>query len=248
MSPDLDMAPKALSILVVLASFPVSQAITKCTFVPSSCGCNTDKGLISLEKYADSPFSDQDPITSYTYHWSPCKDITKGSISASCFQEIPSSFSYDCGAFSTTKTSVKDGNAVFQLDASDGTRHSTITCTCRQNAADVFKFDSEDPMSPGNYALSLTGEICCPKSAPGPSGGGGGGDGGLSVGSVLLIIALVVVVVYLVGGVALQIGVRKAEGKERIPNLSFWTELPGLVVDGFRFTLSCGKTAQYSPI
>ncbi|RUS69440.1 hypothetical protein EGW08_022798 [Elysia chlorotica] len=246
MIPDLDMAPKVFSILVVLASFPVSQAITKCTFEPNSCGCSTDKGLISLEKYADTPFSVQDSSTSYTYYWSPCKDITKRSISASCIQEIFSMLTYDCGSFGSTKTSVKNGNAVFQLDASDGTRHSTITCTCRQNAADVFKFDGEEPMNPGNYALSLTGDSCCPKSAPGPSGRGGAGS--LSVGSILLIIVLVVVVVYLVGGVALQIGVRKAEGKERIPNLSFWTALPGLVVTGFKFTVTRGKMSQYNQI
>ena len=40
---------------------------------------------------------------------------------------------------------------------------------------------------------------------------------------------LVVVVLYLAGGVAVQAGVRKARGKERMPNIEFWSALPGFI-------------------
>ena len=240
------LAPTLLSLGVLLAVSTCSQAITQCTYDASLCGCKTDKGVISLQKYTDSPFSSQDPKTTYTYYWSPCKDITKGTVTASSVQEISSSEHYDCGSFQTVTTTATSGNAMFHLDAGDGLRHSLITCVCKENSVDVFTFDREDPVTPGIYDMSLTGDSCCPNAgpAPGPTGGGGG----LSVGSILLIVALVVVVVYLVGGVIVQTGIRKAEGRERIPNVSVWTAIPGLIRDGFRFTFSCGKSTHYDQI
>ena len=38
--------------------------------------------LHQLKKYADKPFQDTDPMTRYTYYWSPCKDITRGEITS----------------------------------------------------------------------------------------------------------------------------------------------------------------------
>ncbi|GFS01413.1 cation-dependent mannose-6-phosphate receptor [Elysia marginata] len=236
------------SVLVLLVVFTNIEAITQCTKDEESCGCKTEKGTISLKKYADSPFQDTDPITAFTYYWSPCKDIAKGVITASCVQEIGGNQHYDCGVHRTISTSVDSaGNAVFKMDAGDNKRHSFITCKCKANAVDLFHFEKEDPMIQGLYDMSLTGDSCCPKSGPAPSPGGGGG-GGLSVGSILLIVLLVVVVVYLVGGVVLQTAVRKAEGKERIPNLSLWAAIPGLIRDGVRFTFSCGKSTHYDQI
>ncbi|KAJ8025223.1 hypothetical protein HOLleu_35369 [Holothuria leucospilota] len=52
--------------------------------------------------------------------------------------------------------------------------------------------------------------------------------------------------VYLVAGVLYMKFIRKAEGKEVIPNYSMWVQVPGLVKDGGKFTYSrigqlCGK-------
>ena len=43
---------------------------------------------------------------------------------------------------------------------------------------------------------------------------------------------MAVVLVYLAGGLAFQKGVRKASGRDVIPNYSLWTALPGLVKVG----------------
>jgi hypothetical protein len=43
---------------------------------------------------------------------------------------------------------------------------------------------------------------------------------------------LCLIPVYLTLGIAIQIFVRKASGKERIPNYSFWVSFPGLVKVG----------------
>ncbi|GFS27914.1 cation-dependent mannose-6-phosphate receptor-like isoform X2 [Elysia marginata] len=235
--------------LVLCLAITNVEAITKCTKDENTCGCKTEKGTISLKKYADKGFKDSDPGTAYVYYWNPCKDFTIGSsgippVTASCVQEISQYEHYDCGSHKTLQTSAdKDGNAVFNMDSADTTRHSVVTCRCQEGAGDVFKFIREDPMTPGIYYMSLTGDTCCPQS-----GGGQGGSGGLSVGSVLLIVFFVVLVVYLVGGMVVQTVVRKAEGRERIPNLSLWTAVPGLIKDGIRFTCSCGKSKGYDSI
>ena len=153
---------------------------------------------------------------------------------------------FDCGAHKSFHTEVQGSNAAFHMDASDNLRHSEIVCFCKPGGKDTFKFEIEDPDIQGLYDLSLTGDSCCSKSGPGP--GSSGGAGGLSIGSILLNIVLVVVIVYLLAWVVVQSAVRKAEGRERKPNVSFWSLLPGLVRNGFKFTFSCGKSSSYQQI
>ena len=50
---------------------------------------------------------------------------------------------------------------------------------------------------------------------------------------------LCLITVYLTLGIAIQIFVRKASGKERIPNYSFWVSFPGLVKVGWLCVLLC---------
>ena len=185
-------------------------------------------------------------MTGYTYYWSPCKDITRGEITSSCLQEDSMGNGFDCGAHKFFHTEVQGGNAAFHMDASDNQRHSETVCFCKPGGKDTFKFEMEDPDIQGLYDLSLTGDSCCSKSGPGP--GSLSGAGGLSIGSIVLIIVLVVVIVYLLVGLVVQSAVRKAKDRERIPNVSFWSLLPGLVRDGFKFTFSCGKSSSYQQI
>ena len=202
--------------------------------------------LLSSKKKEDKPFQDTDPMTRYTYYWSPCKDITRGQITSSCLQEDSMVNEFDCGAHKSFHTEVQGGNAAFPMDASDNQRHSEIVCFCKPGGKDTFKFEMEDLDIQGLCDLSLTGDSCCFKYGPGP--GSLSGAGGLSIGFILLIIALVVAIVYLLIGVVVQSTVREAEGRDRIPNVSFWSLLSGLVRDGFKFTFSCGKSSNYQKI
>ena len=73
----------------------------------------------------------------------------------------------------------------------------------------------------------------------GGSGGGGGSSGGksgLSGGWIFVIILVVVTFVYCVGGAAFMHYRRGASGTEMVPNLAFWKDLPGLVVDGCKYS------------
>jgi hypothetical protein len=60
---------------------------------------------------------------------------------------------------------------------------------------------------------------------------------GLSGGSVCLIILTVAVFVYLVGGCLYNHFIKGRSGSAMIPNHTFWGNLPGLLVDGFRFVI-----------
>ncbi|RMX37275.1 hypothetical protein pdam_00023102 [Pocillopora damicornis] len=73
-------------------------------------------------------------------------------------------------------------------------------------------------------------------------GGGGGGKDDepskpLSVGSIMLILFFPGVFLYCVVGVLVNKGAGKT-GKEMIPNSKFWSDLPGLIADGFSFVVA----------
>ncbi|GFN88359.1 cation-dependent mannose-6-phosphate receptor [Plakobranchus ocellatus] len=213
------------------------QNIQKCEYDSDSCGCKTDQGLIDLTKFKDDKFSAPGSMGEQ-YFWNPCRDFTIMDITSACMQSYPTS-TYDCGTHKSTTSSVEDGTAVFHLKADIESRKSNIKCVC--GTSGKFTFITESPT--GTYNLELNDKACCPIG-----GSTAGSSHGLSGGSILLIVALVVVVVYLVGGVIIQVGVRKVEGKERIPNVNFWTALPGLIKDGFRFTFSGFRSGAYSQI
>merc|ERR1711990_918848 len=61
-------------------------------------------------------------------------------------------------------------------------------------------------------------------------------QGKITTGGVLTILFFTVVPVYFVLGFVYMMKVKKAEGMERVPNVSFWRALPGLAREGFRFT------------
>jgi hypothetical protein len=85
------------------------------------------------------------------------------------------------------------------------------------------------------YDISMTSPYACPHVA---SSGGSKGNGLLvSSGTLFLILLLVAVVIYIVGGMVFRYKFQEVEpGINLIPNLGFWTAIPGLVKDGCVFT------------
>uniref|UniRef100_A0A224YVF6 Autophagy-related protein 27 n=1 Tax=Rhipicephalus zambeziensis TaxID=60191 RepID=A0A224YVF6_9ACAR len=70
--------------------------------------------------------------------------------------------------------------------------------------------------------------------------------GGLSAGSVLLILFFIALLVYLVGGILINHN-NGARGWEMVPHHQFWSELPGLCVDGCVFFVKY-ITCQGGPV
>ncbi|RUS84635.1 hypothetical protein EGW08_007607 [Elysia chlorotica] len=144
-----------LTLTLTFASFiatALGQGLTSCEYDADSCGCKTNKGLISLKKYEDKGLTYVDTSSSAEYTWNPCKDVSIGLTDAACIQAFPPILSYDCGTHDSTTSSVKSGYATFNLKATVESRQSEIKCTCK--SGEKFSFVKEDP--PGYYYLEWT--------------------------------------------------------------------------------------------
>jgi len=128
-------------------------------------------------------------------------------------------------------------------------RKLEVDFVCKKDAGvGIPAFWNEDDLI---YYFTWSSQHGCPTNGGG--GGGAGGKGGLSGGSIFLIILLVCAVVYLVGGVLFRKFKVHAEGVDVIPNLNFWTSLPGLTKDGFvwvfrKITGKGGSGAAYTTV
>jgi len=76
-------------------------------------------------------------------------------------------------------------------------------------------------------------------------GGSSGGKGGV----VFIIIFFTLLGVYFIGGALFMKFARGASGKEIIPNVEFWADLPSLIKDGFMFIVNKARGRQsYSTV
>ncbi|XP_033761369.1 uncharacterized protein LOC117343154 [Pecten maximus] len=83
---------------------------------------------------------------------------------------------------------------------------------------------------------------------PGPRPNKAGSTVTFSVGTIIIIVALSLGCLYMVGGILYMKMVRHAQGKEVVPNVSFWGSFPGLVKEGFVFTVSMCRRGRYNEI
>jgi len=114
----------------------------------------------------------------------------------------------------------------------DSGRSTNITFVCNSSA--TTKAPPVFIAEPGTeYQFLWVSAYACPSNRP-----SGGGSGGLSGGSIILIIVLCVMVVYLAAGITFQKVKNNASGLELIPNVEFWSSLPGLVRDGILFIVN----------
>jgi len=93
------------------------------------------------------------------------------------------------------------------------------------------------------FAVTLKTDKSCPGG-----GGGGGSGGGMSGGTIFIILALSLTLVYIAAGCLYKNRKQGAHGIEACPQYEFWKDVPGLVKDGFRFTISGCKKKNYTQI
>jgi len=114
-------------------------------------------------------------------------------------------------------------------------RTAIVNLRCGTSSSDTFTINE-------GAGCTFNIELTSPNACAGGGGGGGSSDDGLSGGSVFMIILVVVVFVYIVGGCIFKTVKQGTSGIESCPNIEFWRDLPGLLKDGFRFTMSgCKK-------
>ncbi|XP_060570671.1 uncharacterized protein LOC132728961 [Ruditapes philippinarum] len=223
-----------------------------------SCAFDDDGSLIVLNSLGNSDltprFQDVSSSDGSTYSYNPCYPFTEGTSSctqaAACITSVGQTESI--GDAQSAKFAYSEDNDDLELGYTSGSGLLTITqvkLKCDQHACQP-SLTAEGNQGLNQYALTLTTVCACPNGCnedgpinctPGSSSGGIGG------GAVVLIIFFAFLFIYFVGGtVFLAVG-RKARGKEMVPNVTFWSSLPGLVKDGVLFTLSpvLGKRSGY---
>jgi len=124
---------------------------------------------------------------------------------------------------------------------------ATIYLDCDPSATNPQNFNLTVYSRGCHYDFHLVTAQSCPTiippvvpPLPQPS------SGGLSGGTVFIIILLVFSFVYVAGGCIFRHVSYGVRGREACPNHEFWSGLPGLVSDGFRFcwaTLTCKSSS-----
>ncbi|XP_055696499.1 cation-dependent mannose-6-phosphate receptor-like [Lutzomyia longipalpis] len=110
--------------------------------------------------------------------------------------------------------------------------HIELTCisssTAKKNDSFFVVAPTTDDQKDGIVTnFHLLSPLACPQKIPRSEG--------LSTGGVLMVILLVAFTMYFAIGIVVNFFMLGARGIEVIPNITFWRNLPGLVMDGIRF-------------
>ncbi|XP_072028007.1 cation-dependent mannose-6-phosphate receptor-like [Amphiura filiformis] len=127
----------------------------------------------------------------------------------------------------------------------DVPRTSVLTLECDINGKQNNPTLTREGEQMQKYHFTLKSICACANGCK----NGNDGSGSLSVGSILCIIFSALVVIYLISGVLFMKLARGAEGKEIIPNVELWMNLPGYIKDGCFFLIhGCKSSTTYEAI
>lgn len=244
------------SVIIALCLVAVINAQITCKFKGPS-GKDYDFSPLKEDKvdyFVNIPQSATTPIP-YTIKLNLCRPIIDtmcndaGSDVAAC-QEWPTpDFKYHAALGSASGITFAEGKTT-----GEGGYGGTVSFTGMANQVNINFICEEkagagtptfmDKPNQNTFLLQWKSKYAC------PAGFKEAASGGLSAGSVMLIILLVVTIVYFVGGILFQKFKNHAEGADLIPNRQFWTELPLLVRDGFKFVIGkvTGKSSSYQSV
>ncbi|XP_067650656.1 uncharacterized protein [Haliotis asinina] len=249
---------RGITVLIAILLYIFQAECIKTCVKKSSCSCMGDNGMVDLSPLAKNggpQFKDISATTGDQFSWNPCTPFTENdckNVAACQIQNINPPAYFNIGTQDSAKFQVKNGVLTLTYSATtflgseleDGfTRTAIITLVCDKTVEGTLKATGEKPAKSGKYLMTLTSKYACESS-----GSDVPGTYTLSVGSIIVITFVSLLVVYVAVGVSVQKFVRKAEGKEVIPNLGLWASLPGLIKAGFIFTVKCGKGSQYDKI
>ncbi|XP_052813708.1 uncharacterized protein LOC128240840 [Mya arenaria] len=243
----------------------VSCQTKRCDTV-DQCSCKFEDGtvvdLTSLGNTDNTPrFKDLSSEEGNYYSYNPCKGFTEKSCSAAatCILNSDKSESIQIGDANNAAFAYNTEEDAVVVAYTSGTirdlRLSEVILKCDQSACSptVVANGAQDA---GEFKYTLTSVCACPDgcTSKGPKncgGGSGGGASGLSIGSAICITLFSFLILYLVVGAIFMKFVKKKEGAEVIPNLTFWRSVPVLVKNGGKFatnTVLRRKDATYDSI
>ncbi|XP_060594556.1 uncharacterized protein LOC132748874 [Ruditapes philippinarum] len=235
-----------LKCLVMIISNCSAQEGT-CTKV-SSCKCTYQDGaIVDLTPLANTDgsarYSDKaGSVATTLYSWNPCNSFTEGTCQdvAVCQlqEDLPPVIYESLGSQDSAKFTTDDqGQLAIQYSAEkQGVLITTlISLLCDSNSADTLTVTDERKQE-AKYFLELSSPHCCPSGIP---------HDHLSVGTYITIIFLSFASLFFVIGISIQKCVRKKTGKDVIPFVEFWIQLPGLVKAGVLLILCRSKQVSY---
>ncbi|KAL4222888.1 hypothetical protein ACF0H5_018928 [Mactra antiquata] len=240
----MDIPVYSLCLVLVLCVTQISIVNSKTCKKHHDCGCILDgSGLIDLTPigttdgtalFQDYPSS----LDGYLYSYNPCGKFTEVTCTdvAAC-QYDPSYYAfYDIGVPSSVTFDYDGQNVKALYTSQDGVRQTTVTLVCDPvQTSPLLTVAGETTTT--QYSFTLTASAACPVSY----------STGLSAGSVLLIVFFSLAAGYLLFGGAYMKVKEGANGKDIIPNITFWSTLPGLIKDGCALVMGviCRKRSVY---
>lgn len=244
----------------VLITFLISQlcAAQDVCVQTGPCTCTNSKGTIDLSPLAstssDPKFKDiKEDTGTDMFSYNPCNDFTEGDtgcigVAACQVQAADPNMYFSLGPQSSAKFITNADSSVqveYNADTENFLRTAEVKLICDPSTEAQMDVAGEVPPDSGIYLMKLTSKYACPSgTTPTTTTGPGTPGGGLSIGSILLIAALGIVLGYAIFGITIQMFVRKAEGRERIPNYAFWSGVPGYIRDGVLFVVRRGKISK----
>ncbi|KAL4222526.1 hypothetical protein ACF0H5_018565 [Mactra antiquata] len=233
--------------ILIYINVSTLQVTAQDCYGQDQCSCAFEDGtkvmLNSLGNSDGTPkFKDIKGDDGSKYSYNPCYPFSEGqgcAQAAAC--ELDQLGNADViGEAQSAKFTYDGSDVIVGYSAGHGILTTTqITLKCDHSAC-TPSLKAAGSSGLNLYALTLTTVCACPGGCDenGPiSCTTGGTAGGLSAGSLILVILATFVFIYLVGGTLFLALGRNARGTEMVPNVSFWTSLPGLIKDGFMFTL-----------
>lgn len=215
------------------------------------CSCKSHKGTIDLSPLAldDGAPKFKDVVgrsTGDVFSYNPCYEFTEGDCKGVAVCEMhgaPPTF-FDIGMQNTAAFTTDQADIVsikYSADTVNTMRTTVIILGCENETEGTLQIIGEVPVGSGNFYMHLRTKYACPTTF--------GGSPMLSVGSIMTIALAGILVGYIVIGLFVQTFINKAEGRNRLPNYSFWAGFPGYVKDGALFVVRRGDTKKdYSRI
>ncbi|KAL5457487.1 hypothetical protein EMCRGX_G034753 [Ephydatia muelleri] len=202
----------------------------------SSCKCQTPSGLIDLTPLSSTTgpsFTIKDS-SGVTYTYNPCQGFSDGGC--------PSGTSV-CQASTTVLGTI--GTEVIHYDVALSITGLLIAYSATGSRVQVNLICNQTATTP---ILTYNGKIitltvfdltscqCCYGGCT-PSAGSSAVAPGI-IGIVFIVVIIAAIVVYFMAGSIYMSTQRNASGLDIIPNRTFWLEIPFLIWDGMKFSVS----------